>query len=316
MGGPRGFALEGQSLPVHEVRVDDFGMGRYLVTCREFCEFLNDEGNPGGRYLVDDDRRRELITEFYEALPPEEAAPEAGWVREALSREECNMRYDRDTGRFEPRGGLALVPANRVTWHGAVAYCAWLSERTGRRYRLPTEAEWEYAARGQEGHRYPWGCEEPVPGGRARSVGRMAEFGVRPSQPRHRVVGSFPAADTPQGVSDMFAGWNEWCSDAYSEQYYAVSPRVNPKGPPVPDGAEPSALRVIRGGTGQPYYNGLWTAFSVSAAWIRFGDPADLVRRASSLPGKVAGLYYGFRVAVEVENGSEAEADVPAAETP
>ena len=214
--------------PAHEVHVDDVYIGKYLVTAEEFCEFLNERGNPDHRYIVTDDRA---------------SADSDGSVTG------CNIYRDARTGRYRPRPNRAYCPANAVTWFGAVQYCRWLSERTGRKYRLPTEAEWEYAARGREGRWFPWGQTDPFPRRRGRTLQPAREYGADMaggnvvSGRRHATatVGSFPRGNTPEGVADMSGSMGQWCSDAYSRAYYRVSPRESPKGPAISPGeSEPS----------------------------------------------------------------------------
>ncbi|MGH9310627.1 MAG: formylglycine-generating enzyme family protein [Vicinamibacterales bacterium] len=135
-------------------------------------------------------------------------------------------------------------PVLGVNWDSAVAYCNWLSAKTGHKYRLPTEAEWEKAARGPDQRRYPWG--NTIDRRYANYVGAQAYDTGRP-------VGFFDGTlrgdlrtmnnASPYGVLDMAGNVMEWCSDWYGRGYYAMSPRKNPKGP------QSGAYRVVRGGT-------------------------------------------------------------------
>lgn len=125
-------------------------------------------------------------------------------------------------------------PVLGVNWDSAVAYCAWLSAKTGKHYRLPTEAEWEKAARGTEQRRYPWGNTIDHEHASYTSD-RTFETAV--------AVGSFGNGASPYGALDMAGNVMEWCSDWYGRGYYSVSPRKNPKGP------EKGAYRVLRGGS-------------------------------------------------------------------
>lgn len=137
---------------------------------------------------------------------------------------------------------LATHPVVGVTWYEAVAYCAWLTVRLrevgilGSRevIRLPTEAEWEKAARGTDGRFYPWGREWDA----ARCNSRDgARGGTTP-------VGQYsPAGDSPYGLADMAGNVWEWCADFYAPDYYADSPAKNPKGPAKGNS------RVLRGGS-------------------------------------------------------------------
>lgn len=143
------------------------------------------------------------------------------------------------TGRPNPIIGPAPggqrragMPVCFVPWHEAVAFCAWLTARTGLPFRLPTEAEWERAARGTDGRPFPWGWELPSPW-RANYGGMMN--GPQP-------VSGCPAGASPAGCLNMSGNVWEWCADWFDPDYYAQSPAQNPTGPPA------GRNRVIRGG--------------------------------------------------------------------
>lgn len=197
--------------PTHEERVGDFYIGKYPVTAGEFCGFLNERGNPDYRYLYEDEKIR---ADFQARDPDSEYGR-----RMAVSYDFCSIFRDTASGKYLPRGSLRYVAANQVTWFGAVEYCKWLSEKTGKTFRLPTEAEWEYAARGPEGRKFPWGSDDP--GSAAHSERPFEEYGLM-WLPFLVNVGSFPVAYTPEGVADMTGPVSQWCSDVCPLERYAT----------------------------------------------------------------------------------------------
>lgn len=156
-------------------------------------------------------------------------------------------------------------PVVGVSWFEAARYCEWLAAIAAKKYRLPTEAEWERAARaGRESLQFPWGNEPPQ------------------SQPRYELRwlrGPEPVAQSapnPYGLHEMCENVHEWCSDWYDAAYYAVSPDRNPPGPPS------GTRRASRGGS-----------------WRHHIKIARCSAR-SSIPPNFQYADYGFRVACDL----------------
>ena len=148
-------------------------------------------------------------------------------------------QYDRfcdDTSRNKPDDfgwGRGTLPVVDISWDDAGAFCDWLSQKTGKNIHLPTEAQWEKAARGTDQRKYPWG--NAAPSCNMTNYNRCID--------RTEPVGSYPSGVSPYGVHDMAGNAWEWCSDWYDPSYYTASPGTNPTGPST------GFQRVHRGGS-------------------------------------------------------------------
>jgi formylglycine-generating enzyme required for sulfatase activity len=120
------------------------------------------------------------------------------------------------------------VAANVASWKGANRFTEWLSRNTGRTARLPTEAEWEFAAKGKDGRPYPWGSTSK----KEEEVGWL-QRGVARS-------GGYPKNATPEGIRDLLGPTGEWCSDFHAMKY-------DPKDAVDPRGPKKGEQRVVRG---------------------------------------------------------------------
>jgi formylglycine-generating enzyme required for sulfatase activity len=155
-------------------------------------------------------------------------------------------------------------PVVAVSWFEAVKYCEWLSADAGKNYRLPFEAEWEWAARGGvEGKLFPWGDALP------QSLPNYVSRWKTGPEPVGRWANEF-------GVFDICENVHEWCGDWFAADYYVVSPERNPRGP------ESGVRRASRGGSWRHH-------IKVSRCAAR-----------SSIPPEFQYADYGFRVACEV----------------
>ena len=136
------------------------------------------------------------------------------------------MPHPSDT--FAPE--LSDYPVVGVSWDDARAFTMWLSGRETAAYRLPTEAEWELAARGTQGLREPWGNDRGRAGVDA-NWNRLSFAELKSPVPPVSRVGSFLRDRSPFGAFDMAGNLKEWCLDQYDATYYSWSPTVSPFGP-------------------------------------------------------------------------------------
>jgi len=193
------------------------------------------------------------------AAPNEQPVGQVTLSRYYISRHPItNAQYEAfDPGHKNRRlpGADDRHPVVYVSSQDAINFCQWLSAREKRRYRLPTEAEWEYAARGPDGRKYPWG-DAGKRGDLANFADRNTLFawsdreiddGFAETSP----VGSFPRGASPFGIEDMAGNVWEWCLDFFEP--YRGTPKVNPRGP------KSGAKRVYRGGSWKSRFNSLRT---------------------------------------------------------
>lgn len=205
--GDNDFPAAPDERPQHEVTVDTFYIDQYEVSVEQYAALLNRLGGYAG------------ICDGYDCVHPRDVAGYSTYlIEEDLG--DGTLQYYALTG-------FANYPINHVSWFGANFYCQAMGGR------LPTEAEWEYAARGTDGRVYPWGNEPP---NKDRAVYQSESFDdLLP-------VDALPRGASPFDVYGMAGSMWEWVSDWYNENYYAVSPTENPTGP------ETGLTKTMRGG--------------------------------------------------------------------
>jgi len=199
--------------PVHRVSVCEFFIGRFAVTNDEYARFIRATGHPAPSL-----RGLPLI---------------AGGGRDLIFKELATPYVWQDGN---PPAGHGSHPVVLVSFDDAVAYCRWLSGAIHREVRLPTEAEWEKAARGGvEGRRYPWG--DDIDSSRCNFLEDPAAKRQRGTRP----VGTYPP--NAFGLCDVVGNAWEWVSDWYGSEYYGGGDMNDPRGP------ETGSMRIVRGGS-------------------------------------------------------------------
>ena len=225
---------DGRVEPLHQVTVSNYSIGKYEVTNEQFAAFLNAKGNQeeGGRTWV-------LFDDY--------------------------VGLEENNSEFKPKEGMAKHPMVNVSWYGARAYCNWLKEVTGQNYRLPTEAEWEYAARGgnrSQGYTYSG----------SNTIDEVAWYNGNSGSKTHE-VGTKNSNEL--GIFDMSGNVYEWCEDIWHDDY---------TGAPTDGSAWMSggndSPRVLRGGS-----------------WSSNADYCRSASRVDFIPFN-RGYDYGFRVAL------------------
>lgn len=207
-----------------------------------------------GRYADEDTPHRVRVDEFYLAVTETTNAQYERFLKASGHQPPLYWQDQNLNGPNQPVVG--------VSWDDAVAFCHWLTQVTGVPHNLPTEAQWEAAARGgRTGQSYPWGAEAPDAGGIYRANlrhDRTAKDGFLFTAP----VGSFPA--NGYGLFDMAGNVSEWCLDQYT--------------PACSGPFKPGLLRLLKGGS-----------------WFSQARDLRSAARQSAPPGYADG-YIGFRV--------------------
>lgn len=250
--------LLGSAHPQRQVWLDAFLIDKFPVTNRQYKHFIDETGHPVPSW------------------------PEAFWWVET------DNPYKWDARRRIYPTGTEDLPVVLVSWYDALAYCEWVDKR------LPTEAEWEKAARGTDGRPYPWGwsnnlqpycclfrwqleqkrvklCPQSIVSIES-SCCQERQRGDFPSR-----VNSFPKGRSPYGCWDMLGNAEEWCLDVFAEDFYRWMPEQNP----VHLQISKEDVRVVRG-------------------CGRFGNLVHVARRGAS-EAWMANCGVGFRCAISLD---------------
>lgn len=218
--------------PVHEVSLSAYSLAAHAVTNADFAAFVEATG-----YVTDAERFGWSFV--FAGLLPDDFPPTAAVQQTPWWRQVFGASWKHPEGPRSDVVDRADHPVVHVSWSDAVAFCGWSGTR------LPTEAEWERAARGGlEGRIFPWG-DELEPGGEHRMNVFQGTF------PRHDTgadgwVGTAPVdafAPNGYGAHNMTGNVWEWCSDWYDPAYYRSAPRDSPTGPAT------GQVRTMRGGS-------------------------------------------------------------------
>ena len=214
--------------PVHQVTLSSYWIDKYEITSSSFANFLNENKNEAHRFI--------------------EITPSV------------TVKFENNV--YQPRKGLENYPVNRVSWFGADAYCKWKGKR------LPTEAEWEKAARGTDQRIFPWGNEFPD-NSRVTFRRNFSEKGFQVMEP----VDGMKDGISPFGVHQMAGNVWEWVSDWFDSSVYQDENRIDPKGP------ESGISKVLRGG------NWYYKAYYMRTTY-RFNEKPEIFK-----------VWQGFRCA-------------------
>ncbi len=226
MGSPASATTPAEETPQHKVYVDAFYMDAYEVANENFAAFLNAVSS---RKDFEQLRTRWVVVR--------------GDLRDPKKEEWWPTEIDFENGKYKASPGFEKYPVISVSWFSADEYCRWLGKR------LPTEAEWERAARGGlEGRDYPWGDALPTDG---IIFKRVWTNNYLPAPTG--AVGSYHP--NGYGLYEMAGNVSEWCSDWYAPDYYRSGPAKNPAGP------SSGSFKVVRGGSWASSFQDLRIAF-------------------------------------------------------
>lgn len=254
--------------PSHNVFVSEFFIGKYLITNQEYASFYEVKGyeNPDFWSKVGWDWRTGKFDSDLSAIEDKS-------LRDAYQRWLASRPADlRDKPLYwdSPQWNTPNLPVVGVSWFEAEAYCKWLSGITGKTYRLPTEAEWEKAARGPKNFLWSWG--DQWDGALCNNGDEKTEEKLNRTSP----VGMYPNGASDCGALDMMGNVWEWCADWYDESLYTQRKEGKVADP---RGSDSGIYRVLRGGS-----------------WYLNRDFVRCAVRLRNLPDLSNDFYIGFRV--------------------
>ena len=218
--------------PQHMVFVSEFDIGKYPITVAQFAAFVKASG--------------------YETVA--ERTGSAGVYDGKTWKDTQDVNWQHPHGPNSDVSQKQTHPVTCVTWDDAMAFCEWLSQTTGHGIALPSEAQWEKAARGLDGRIFPWGNDPPDD---VRCNFNMTEKDTTP------VMRYSPSGDSPYLACDMAGNVWEWCHDWYDEKTYEQRAISQVKDP---TGSTSGNSRLVRGGSWNDSQDGVRTAFRYGAA--------------------------------------------------
>ena len=236
--------------PEHKVRINEFYLLKYEVTIADFRRFIQ-----ATNYITDAERDGWSWVwsgDFDDPTGQIIQKPAVSWECDELGRKRSSKKDH--------------YPVIHVSWNDAFAFCSWFSKETGNTYRLPTEAEWEYAAKGGPNLQdYAYSGDN--------ELDKVAWYRDNCREKMHMVGQRKPNS---LGIYDTTGNAMEWCLDWYDPAYYAKSPADNPTGPNA------GTLRVLRGGS-----------------WMAFPARCENSNRNSGAPTRRNEIH-GFRILREI----------------
>ena len=227
--------------PAHKIELDSYSISKHEITVGQFRKFVQDTN---------------YITEV-------EKKGIASVRKDGKWQKDKNANWEKPGFKQKDSHPVVLVTSG-----DAQMFCKWLSKKTGKNILLPTEAQWEKAARGSDGRTYPWGNSK-LSGDKLNcsdiniKIKKWGDKSINDGFAYTSPVGTYPSGASIYKVMDMAGNVWEWCRDQYQKDYYSRSPKVNPPGPETGNGnsfrgggwycGAKTVTTTIRGGHGSEY---------------------------------------------------------------